>query len=265
MADAPSWHWCPACRLASSRPGPCPGCGADYQQVSEHGVPDEPFRPRLPRTGGFLAGAASVILVTALLAGAAFGVFQLASHGQSATGSPEAAASPSAQASAAAAAQNSCTKGVACTFEVSALGTTITLQGAWTENDAVGEDVATAVSEVAAPVFVDLSVAGGDADLGIVHVSTTNPAGATNELFSVLTAVNQDGQGHPVIWDRSRPLSIDGHPANAEDFIIQGANSVISDGSYYALALGTGDLLVAEVEAAQQATKDKLEAALVQM
>jgi hypothetical protein len=206
----PIWRWCPSCRLASAKDGVCPGCGCPYLAVPAQGVPGEPYRPRVPRTGAGLSGLISVVLVLAVLGGCAVGVWALYRNGDNITAAgqlvPANAASGSTKASS--------------PYPVAAFDdATLLLPGAWTtDGDQYGNELANEVSEVGGPVSVQLSVEQADAALAIVSVATSDAGDSTTELLGLLSSQSSDGSGGTVTWAQTRDLTIATYPTVAQDF-----------------------------------------------
>jgi len=238
---AAGWHWCPVCRLASSRGGDCPGCGRAYVQVPHAGVPGTPYRPRLAHGSGFLTGAVSAVVAVAVVAAAAVGVTLLYTRGDTITASGQLVSPDSAPQS---------QKGNS-SFAVDAFnGATLTLPGSWKANGTWGEDVAGDLSQIASPVSIDLSVNQGKAFLGIVNAEVGDPTQTGSEFLSVYSAAEATGTGATVSWSPVRDLVIGTYSTQAQDFTESQSGQVLVKGTFYAVSdTQSGELIIIETDA----------------
>jgi hypothetical protein len=273
-----AWHWCPECRIAASKPGLCPGCGRGYIPVPEGGVPGEPFRPSLQRSGGGLIGILTGVLALAVVGGAAFGVVQLYLHGQrlDASGQPVSSASTAPAAAAAAAPSPTpgsvdCTNTLGtCTFAIPPLHASITLPGAWASGTFADSVTSPIVGEVGGPVTVDVSVSSGTGgaaagDLGVVHIDTADPGTLASELLSAITATTNAGNGDTVSFASLRQLTIAGVRSVAQDYTITGSGgATVEVGTFYFVNGGSA-LVVIQSDAIQSTLLTQIEQALVAM
>ncbi len=247
--EAPSpnpapWHWCPSCRLASSKQGNCPGCGSPYLAVPPSGVPGEPYRPRLPRAGGVLSGAVTTLLVAAVLVGSGLGVWALYSSGKviGPGGQLVSAGTGSAGASA-----------PTSPFQVAAFGNaTLALPGSWApDGDQYGDGIANEVSQVGGPVSVELSVEHGSTALAIVSVASTDAGQSATELLGLMSSTAADGSGGTITWSQTRDLVIASYPTLAQDFADYNSSKQLADkGTVYCVDdTARGELVVIAADA----------------
>jgi hypothetical protein len=261
MSDATSWHWCPECRLAASRPGLCPGCGRGYVPVPERGVPDEPFRPRPPRGGGALTALITTVVVLALLGGAAFGVVALYNGGAPAGADGQQVASV----------QGGSGGGSQSTYEIPPLNSSIQLPGSWSVDSTFGEYTADALSQVAAPVIVDLSLSSPnqtapDASIGVVHVNTSTPEGSGSELDTLLISATHDASGGTIAWPKAHQITLAGDVTLAQDYILTYPSGAKLSGTFYAVAVDSAqELVVIQVVANQPTLLASLENAVLRV
>jgi len=219
----PGWHWCPTCKLASGKPGICPGCGTPYVVAPEVGVPDAPHLPKVMADRTRAAVVGSLVAAVALVGAAAASIFLLATHGDGTI-------------SGSTAATGSTVDGTS-SYGVGVLHGTLRLQGTWGVNM---QQVQLPTSVTAgAQVKVALSIGKGSEAIWIGSFPSTDPSTALNQFMSTSPQNSNDAMGNKITLEPSRDVSIAGYTTVAQDFEARNPKGgLLSRGTTYAVNVG---------------------------
>jgi hypothetical protein len=270
--DAPraAWHWCSSCKLASAKPGNCPGCGSAYDGVPERGVPDTAFSPRIPGGRSRVAMVISA-LAAVLLVGVVSGtIATLAAHGQRLSTS-------SSQASGGTGGDGMAMGGLSIgglsmsdgrsTFRVSSLRGTLRLPGDWVTLPEVAASLHGSASPVAAGAAIktEVSVASEAGNVGVVSFATSNPIGVLNKFVSTMPQ-ESGGPGQRVTISPTRDVTVAGFTAVAEDFEARtSGGGMLARGTLYVVNAGDHVVMIRTTVLAAQvkSTLPAIEKALI--
>ncbi len=227
---APSWHWCAACKLASGKPGECPGCGKPYASVPEAGVPDAPHKPRIQVDRSRAAVIGSLVGVLSLLAGIIGGLLVLASHGATTVDTGGTAATGT-------------TVDGTSAYGIGALHGTLRLQGSWAASMQQLQLAPNITS--GAQVKTALSVSKGSESIVIASFPSSDPSTVLSQYVSQQPQHSADSMGNSITMEPSRDVSIAGYNAVAQDFEARNPKGgLLYRGTQYAVNAGSQAVII---------------------
>lgn len=251
---AVSWHWCPQCKLASSKTGNCAGCGNPLVTAPPEGIPAVPHRPVVPSMGrGPLLGVIGFVVVLAIVGGI---VWALASRGQDLTGS-SAGTTPS----------DTTDIGIPTMHE------TLSLPGRWgIDNTDAGQLKATWEQLVTpVPVEVELGASQGNTIVAVVNIAAQDSETFVAKQAASKGQKGQNSSGNEVTVSNGRSLTIGGmHAAVVTTRLQSVSGDALFTRNEYFIASGS-TVTIIEVENseptvnAEGAALDQVETALKAM